>query len=176
MELDAEKDDLRIYGLQSFLMGLAGLEAFLNVYFHQVGRIKNRPDVIELADNRRPIEHKLSHLPRLAFGAPLPEQKMLNRKVRELYDLRSSIVHPRLETSSMVFEGVAIDDLVQNFQEVFQDREFCREALRWCLLVIARIGLAAHDGRRHLFVNFWTTLGDNDASLSEALGITAGSS
>ena len=113
MRPDAEAPELRNFGLQSFLMSLTGLEAFLNVYFYRRGHTTGPLELITRADERRPVEHKLSHLPRLAFGSNLPDQRMLNRKVRELYNLRSSIVHPRIALSSMFFEGIAVSGMVQ---------------------------------------------------------------
>ncbi len=171
-ESDDDRESNRDNGLQAFLMSLVGTEAFLNVFFHQVGREKGLAKVIDLANKDRvPIEHKLSHLPRQAFGTQLPAQKRLNAKMRELYDLRSKIVHPRWQPSSLQMPGLAIGDLVENSQQLFEDREFCREALRWCLLVVARIGLHAGAGRGDQFVLFWTTIADTNATLSEALGI-----
>ncbi|UAK23844.1 hypothetical protein [Sphingomonas nostoxanthinifaciens] len=165
-------EDNRQYGLQAFLMSLVGTEAFFNVFFHQVGREKGLANVIDFANKDRvPIEHKLSHLPRQAFGTPLPAQKRLNAKMRELYDLRSKIVHPRWQPSSFVMPGLAIGDLVENYQTLFEDREFCRDALRWCLLVIARVGLHAQVGRGDQFVEHWTTIADTNATLSDALGV-----
>jgi hypothetical protein len=170
MQPETDAPELRDFGLQSFLMSLTGLEAFTNVYFHRRGHTTGPPELIARANDRKPVEHKVSHLPRIAFGSNLPDQKLLNRKVRELYDLRSSIVHPRVTLSSMFFEGVAVSGMVQNFQQAFEDRELCREALRWCLLVVARIGIAAHE-MGDMFVNYWTGITESDASLSEALGI-----
>ena len=174
MEPEAPRSIQRGLGLQSFLMSLTGLEAFMNVYFHRRGHIVGNLDMITLADSRRPVEHKLSHLPRLAFGSNLPDQRMLNRKVRELYNLRSSIVHPRLALSSMFFEGIAVSGMVQNFQQAFEDHELCRDGLRWCLLVVSRIGMAAGE-MGDMFVTYWTGVHESDASLSEALGIAPAS-
>lgn len=171
-ESDDDREDNRQHGLQAFLMSLVGTEAFLNVFFHQVGREKGLAKVIDLANKDRvPIEHKLSHLPRQAFGSQLPAQKRLNVKMRELYDLRSKIVHPRWQPSSLQMPGLAIGDLVENYQQLFEDREFCRDALRWCLLVVARIGLHSRAGLGDQFVYFWTTIADTNATLSEALGV-----
>src|SRR3546814_1798020 len=57
-------------------------------------------DVIDLARSDKPIEHKLGHLPRRAFGSPLPNSKKLCAKMRELYDLRSNMVHRSEEHTS----------------------------------------------------------------------------
>jgi hypothetical protein len=174
MNIDMLDRELRDYGLQSFVMSLTGLEAFVNVYFHRRGFAEGNAELMRRADERRPVEHKLSHLPRLAFGSNLPDQRMLNRKVRELYSLRSTIVHPKLELSSMRYENIAINGMVQNFQKAFEDPEFCREALQWCLLIVGRVGLAAQE-MGDMFVTYWTTVRECDATLSGALGISAAS-
>lgn len=171
---DDDRDANREHGLQCFLMSLVGVEAFLNVFFHLVGRERDSAAIIDLATkDKATIETKLSHLPRQAYGTPLPAQKRLNKKMRELYDLRSQIVHPRWQPSRLAMPGLVIDGLVDNQQQLFEDRDFCREALRWCLLVIARIGEHAAGGPNDGFVLRWTTLNDTNATLSEALGIPA---
>src|SRR3546814_4957349 len=53
--------DHRHFGLQAFLMSLVGTEAFLNIYFHQLGNLQGLDDVIDLARSDKPIEHKLGH-------------------------------------------------------------------------------------------------------------------
>jgi|LNAP01.1.fsa_nt_gb hypothetical protein len=164
--------DNRHFGLQSFLMSLVGTEAFLNIYFHQLGNLQGLPDVIDLATSDKPIEHKLSHLPRRAFGSPLPNSKKLCAKMRELYDLRSNMVHPKWTPSSIAFDGMMYAGFVDNQQKLFENREFCRETLRWCLLVIARIGV--HSGStRWDFVYNWSMIHETNESLSNYLGIPA---
>ena len=170
---DADRDANRHHGLQCFLMSLVGVEAFLNVFFHQVGRERNLPAVIDLANkDKATIEHKIAHLPRQAYGTPLVAQKRLTKKMRELYDLRSKIVHPKWQPSMMSMPGLVIDGMVENFQMVFEDRDFCREALRWCLLVIARIGIHAAEGAPNdHFVQHWTSIADTNTMLSAALDV-----
>src|SRR6478609_1233654 len=46
-ESDDDREDNRSHGLQAFLMSLVGTEAFLNVFFHQVGREKGLAKVID---------------------------------------------------------------------------------------------------------------------------------
>lgn len=163
--------DNRHYGLQSFLMSLVGTEAFINIYFHLAGLEKALPDVVDLATKDRPIEHKLAHLPRLTFGTPLPASKKLCAKIRELYNLRSNIVHPKWTPSSLSMQGMMIAGLVDNQQKLFEDREYCREALRWCLLVVARIGVHSGAAEHSQFVNYWTKIADTNETISAALGI-----
>jgi hypothetical protein len=173
MRPDQDKTESRHYGLQGFLMGLVGLEAFVNVYFHRIALSKHDNKMLAILDDRRkPLEGKLGSLPRMAFGQALPDQKAINRKLRELYNLRSAIVHPKLEPSSLSFGNWISADMIENFQQVFQDRQFVLESLQWCMLTIARVGLAADDGYRDKFLAFWTTLADTNDSLSAALGVS----
>lgn len=173
---DNDREANRRHGVQCFLMALVGTEAFLNIFFHVVGRERKLPKVVDLATkDKAAIEHKVAHLPRLAYGTPLPAQKRLNKKMRELYDLRSLLVHPKWVPSSVAMPGMMIDGMVDNPQKLFEDRDFCREALRWCLLVIARIGIhaAGNNVPNERFVWQWTSLADTNAALSDALGIPA---
>ena len=173
---DEDRDENRQYGLQCFLMSLVGTEAFINVFFHLVGRERDLPAVIDLANSdKTTIEHKISHLPRQAYGNPLVAQKRINKKMRELYDMRSKIVHPKWQPSSFAMPGLHIDGLVENEQNLFEDPDFCRETLQWCLLVVARVGIHANGcDQNDWFVKYWTSLTDTNASLSEALAIPPG--
>jgi hypothetical protein len=103
---------------------------------------------------------------------PLPHSKKLCAKMRTLYDLRSNLVHPKFTPSSVAFDGWMYAGLAENPQKLFEDSEYCREALRWCLLVIARIGV--HSGTtRWDFVYNWTMISETNETLSEALDIPA---
>ena len=105
---DEDRDENRHHGLQCFLMSLVGTEAFLNVFFHLVGRERDLDNVIDLANKDTQIEHKVAHLPRQAYGTQLLAQKRLNKKMRELYDLRSKIVHPKWQPSSLAMPGLVL--------------------------------------------------------------------
>lgn len=166
-----DQEDNRHHGVQAFLMSLVGLEAFLNVYFHMIGREKNLPEIVDMATKRKiNVETKIAHLPFKAFGLHLAGQKTLNKKARELYDLRSAIVHPKWEQSSFSMPGIVISGMVDNFQRAFEDQEFCRDALCWCALIIARIGMLQNPTSDY-FVTRWTTLHETNKTLSDALGI-----
>src|SRR3546814_248454 len=167
---DYDGAENRRHGLQAFLMSLVGTEAFLNVYFHVAGLQTGSEKVVDLATNDKTIEHKLAHLPNLLWGAPLNGSKKLCGKVRELYNLRSNLVHPKYAPSSLYMQGMVIAGVFDNQQKLFEDREFCREALRWCLLIVARIGVRGSpmDSR---FVEFWTGISDTNDTLSAALGV-----
>jgi hypothetical protein len=173
MVSDQDPKEARHYGLQAFLMSLVGLEAFVNVYFHRLAIANANQKMHDvLGRKNQTIEGKLGNLPVLAFGKSLPDQKHLNRKMRELYNMRSAIVHPKLELSSLLLGNWISTDMVENFQQVFEDRQFVLESLQWCLLTVARIGLASNDSSGDRFLSFWTTIGDTNDSLSSALGVS----
>lgn len=167
---DFASSDNRSHGLQAFLMSLVGTEAFLNVYFHVAGLQIGSDAAVDLATNDKTIEQKLAHLPRLIWGEPLQGSKKLCAKIRELYNLRSNLVHPKYAPSSIAMQGMIIAGVFDNPQKLFEDREFCREAIRWCLLIVARIGVRGSptDSR---FVEFWTGISDTNETLSTALGV-----
>ena len=167
---DHDGAENRRHGLQAFLMSLVGTEAFLNVYFHVAGLEVGSEAAIDLSTNDKTIEHKLAHLPRQIWGEPLPGSKKLCAKIRELYNLRSNLVHPKYAPSSLFMQGMMIAGLFDNPQKLFEDREFCREALRWCLLVVARVGERGNPTDQR-FVEFWTRISDTNATLSAALGV-----
>lgn len=169
---DDDREGNREFGLQSFLMSLTGLEAFSNVFFHLAGMERNLPDVVKACrTGEQTVEHKIKNLATACYGKSIADGKMINRKVRELYDLRSAIVHPKWEPVSLDMGGVAFAGMSDNFQQLFEDREYVREALRWCLLVVARVGLLAGSETGSGFVMRWTSLTDSNETLSEQLGI-----
>lgn len=94
MTSGADQDSLRYHGLQAFLMSLVGLEAFLNVFFHLKSLETGDEAVKDHATSDESVESKLAGLPKRAYGKPLSGQKFLNRKIRELYDLRSRSFTP----------------------------------------------------------------------------------
>lgn len=168
-----DREDNRHYGLQSFLMSLVGLEAFLNVHFHMVGIEKHLPNVVEaVTTGKSTVENKIKNLSYACYGKHLPGQKMLSKKVRELYDLRSDIVHPKWEPTTLGMSGIVLEGMCDNFQQVFEDREFCLEALLWCLIVVARIGLLNNVETANAFMLRWSSFNDNNATLSEKLGVS----
>jgi hypothetical protein len=175
-----DKDDNRHHGLQSFLMSLTGLEAFLNVHFHMVGMEKGLPDVVAKATNDKVLNNKrfkihvtdkIKNLSFSCYGKGPIGGSTLNKKISELYNLRSEIVHPKWEPADLDLGGILINGMSNNFQQVFEDREFCLQALRWCLLVVARIGLLNNPETANLFMKRWTTFYETNATLSKVLGI-----
>ncbi|EQB32542.1 hypothetical protein [Sphingobium ummariense] len=168
-----DREHNRHFGLQAFLMSLVGLEAFLNVHFHMQGRVRKLGKVVKAAtsDNIK-VESKISNQAFACYGKHIVGQKLINKKIRELYDMRSAIVHPKWEPSSLGMTGLMIEDMVDNFQRAFEDRLFCREALQWCLLVIARIGMLQWPDNPDPFMQMWTSIPDTNTTLSDALGIS----
>lgn len=170
-KMQQSNEGRRLLGLQAFLMSLTGLEAFTNVYFHLRGLQLNDAGVV--ARTRRThgtLSNKLSELIDMVPGNPVLNKDDLISKVFELSQLRNEIVHPRWEPSSVTMESETIDisGLVENRQALFENQQFCREALMWCLLVVARIGEAAGNADSSAFVLYWT--GNHNLSLSDILG------
>lgn len=171
-ENEDDREDNRHNGLQSFLMSLVGLEAFLNIHFHMVGREKNLPEVIKAVTvGKSTVENKIKNLSYTCYNKHLADQKLISKKIRELYDLRSAIVHPKWEPMTLGMAEMVIDGMSDNFQQAFEDREFVRESMRWCLLVVARVGLLNSPETADLFMKRWTTLSDTNETLSRDLGI-----
>jgi hypothetical protein len=171
-ENEDDREDNRHNGLQSFLMSLVGLEAFLNIHFHMVGREKSLPEVIKAVTvGKSTVESKIKNLSYACYNKHLTDQKLISKKIRELYDLRSAIVHPKWEPMTLGMAEMVIDGMSDNFQQVFEDREFVREAMRWCLLVVVRVGLLNNPETADLFMKRWTTFSDTNETLSRDLGI-----
>lgn len=133
----------RSLGLQAFLMSLTGIEAFTNVFFLLLGRGRSDDDIIKAVKKQAPLIKRLASLIEISFDQPLADQDLILKRVRELYQLRNQIVHPRWEPASMLVAGevpIIIHDLSQNFQIAFEDVTLCREAYLWCLLLVSRVG------------------------------------
>jgi hypothetical protein len=99
----------RHYGLQAFLMSLVGLEAFLNVHFHMLGREMNLPRVVEaVTTGNGTVQSKIKNPSHACYGTHIPGQRTINKRIRELYNLRSDIVHPKGEPSRIGMPGLII--------------------------------------------------------------------
>ena len=172
LEGASESEDRRGYGLQSFLMGLTGLEAFTNTYFHQRAQELGSDAILgRLRQTHGSLTMKLRDLVDLTGDGPLRDQEALITRVHGLAQLRNDVVHPRWEPSSLLLAGAApvlIEGMVENPHVLFEQTQFCREALFWCLLVVARIAEARGqpDVRGHMF--HWT--GQYDLTLEQIVG------
>lgn len=160
MEAASDHSERRLLGVQSFLMSLTGLEAFVNTFFHAHARdIANDQIIKRIRQSHGSLSRKIEELIALSDLAPLKDQKVLLDRVFQLSQLRNEIVHPRWDPATLTVSGgqtVHFDGLVENRQTLFEDPVLCREALAWCLLVIARIAQAqgAQDIRSFMF--YWT--------------------
>ena len=155
-----EDEGRRRFGLQSFLMSLTGLEAFTNTFFHLRGNEVGSASILKrIAQSHGSLSKKIKDLIELTPDGPLVDQSMLLDQVFALSQLRNEIVHPRWEPSSLVVDGpapVMIRGLVENPQAIFEDVQFCHEALMWCLLVIARIAQTRGNDEVSGFMFYWT--------------------
>lgn len=153
-------DERRSYGLQAFLMSLTGLEAFINTYFHLRGRQLNNSKIVRrVAQSHGSLSKKISELIELSPDGPIHDQDQLIARIFELSQIRNDIVHPRWVPSSLIASGVSpisIQGLVENRQAMFEDEKLCREALFWCLLVVARIAAARNNKDVSGFMFHWT--------------------
>jgi hypothetical protein len=150
----------RAAGLQSFLMSLTGLEAFTNTYFHLRAReLASDAMTQRIERTHGSLSRRIAELVAMTPEPPLIGQDALLQRVFELSQLRNQIVHPRWEPAALTVarEGtLRIEGLVENRQAMFEDQTLCREAMLWCLLVIARIGQSrgGNDVSGHMF--HWT--------------------
>lgn len=162
MKSQCTAETKRIFGLQSFLMALTGLEAFANTYFHlRALQLQSDAMLQRIRQSHGSLSRKIEELLELTPDGPLREQARVIDQIFTLSQLRNDIVHPRWVPVSAAFysqETVSLtfDGLVENQQRLFEDHAFCREAFLWCLLAVARIGEAG--GCRELsgFLFHWT--------------------
>ena len=135
----------RAYGVQSFLMSLTGVEAFTNTYFKLRGDELGDAEMVARVGKRHgSMTRKIENLLAMTPEGSIEEQALIGR-LHELSLLRNALVHPQWEPASMALAGdtnIIINGLVGNFQAAFEDPAFCREALMWCLLFVARVGKA----------------------------------
>lgn len=157
----AESSEERRYlGLQSFVMSLTGLEAFANTYYHQRAQeLDNDAMLSRIEQSHGSITRKIVELQEMSGDVPFHDQEMLIERLWQLSQLRNEIVHPRWQPAQITMPGevwLSIEGLVENRQALFEESELCREALNWCLLLIARVarslGISAIEG----FMFHWT--------------------
>jgi hypothetical protein len=177
----SDRELLRFHGLQAFLMSLTGVEAFTNVFFQVFAEERDRPALLARSEERRgPLIRRLEECLALAFDSPLVDQTLLLARIRELYQLRNQIVHPRSDPASMTMfeEGripLVLHGMTQNFQAAFESVEFCHEAYLWCLLLVARVGRAAGNTQIGGFCFYWAgAYGLTERAILDGLGIAPG--
>lgn len=149
----------RFWGLQAFLMSLTGVEAFTNTFFRLHGMQTNSPELIARAEQQGPLAPRLRDCIQLAFSQPLEDQDVLLERIRDLYRMRNQIVHPRWEPASVTITGtgtITMEGMAENFQALFEEHAFCREAYLWCVLLVARVAKAIGNSDIGAFCFFWT--------------------
>lgn len=150
----------RCAGLQSFLMGLTGLEAFTNTFFHlRAQELGSEEMLARIAQTHGSLSRKMSDLVAMTPDGPLVDQEALLNRIFELSQLRNEIMHPRWTPSALTIAGevpVNIMGLVENYQAMFEDETLCQEALLWTLLAVARIGQARGHHELSGFMFYWT--------------------
>lgn len=150
----------RCAGLQSFLMGLTGLEAFTNTFFDlRAQELRSEEMLVRIAQTHGSLSRKISDLVAMTPDGPLVDQEALLDRIFELSQLRNEIMHPRWTPSSLTIAGevpVNIMGLVENRQAIFEDETLCQEALLWNLLAVARIGQARGHQELSGFMFYWT--------------------
>jgi len=150
--------DRRLYGVQSFVMSLSGLEAFANTYFHlRAIELQNEAMVTRIKQTHGSLTRKLEDLLSLAGDGRIVDQDHLVDRIWRLSQLRNDTLHPRWEPSHLtVGSDLAVNGLVENRQALFEDGTLCREAMLWCLLVVARVGQLRGGGDMGAFLFHWT--------------------
>jgi len=161
-QMNGENDSRsrRRLGMQCFLMSLMGLEAFTNTYFLLRGREqKNSSIERRVNENHGSITKKIESLVKMTFGELLEDQKMLIGQIYQLTQLRHEIVHPKWTPASLEIQSencIILEGLTENRQAIFEEEKICREALFFCLLVIARVGQISNSQNIEGFLFHWT--------------------
>lgn len=176
LEKEDSKPLRRAYGVQAFIMSLTGVEAFTNTYFKLRGDELADPRLAERVGQRHgSVTRKIEELLAMTPEGTIEDQATIIARLHELSLLRNTLVHPQWESASMTLGGttpVMIQGLVHNFQAAFEEPPFCREALMWCLLLVARVGKARGNADLSAFLFYWTGIyGLTEAQLMSELGL-----
>lgn len=176
LERENAKPLRRAYGVQAFVMSLTGVEAFTNTYFKLRGEELADPRLaIRVAQRHGTVTRKLEELIAMTPESAIEDQATIIGRLHELTQLRNTLVHPQWEPASMTLEGavpIVIQGLVHNFQAAFEDTPFCREALMWCLLLVARVGKARGSSDLSAFLFHWTGIyGLTETQIMTELGL-----
>ena len=155
-----DRNQRRAAGLQAFLMSLTGLEAFTNTFFHlRAQELGSEAIMTRIRQTHGSLSRKIGDLIALTPEGHLTDQEQLLERIFELSQLRNDIVHPRWTPSELTLASempIHILGLVENRQAVFEDAALCKEALLWCLLVVARAGQARGHEELSGFLFHWT--------------------
>jgi hypothetical protein len=133
----------RKLGLQSFIMSLTGLEAFTNTYFRiRADELHNEQMLARINQTHGSLSRKIEELIHLSGDGPIENQANLIDRIYRMSQLRNDVLHPRWAPSSVILDGqipIVIHGMAENPQKIFEDQQFCRESLYWCLSLIARV-------------------------------------
>ncbi|WP_028967918.1 hypothetical protein [Sphingomonas phyllosphaerae] len=166
----------RAHGVQAFIMSLTGVEAFTNTYFKLRGQELGDTRLEERVSQRHgSLTRKIEQLMAMTPEGSIEDQTRIIGRIHGLSQLRNDLVHPQWEPASMTLGGnvpIKIEGLVRNFQAAFEDALFCREALMWCLLLVARVGKARGNADLSPFLFHWTGIyGLTEAQILSELGL-----
>ena len=162
LRVEEDKKAKRHFGLQAFLMGLTGIEAFTNTYFHLRAQELGSSEMLErIEQTHGSLSRKIVELMAMTPDGPLRNQDQLIERVFTLSQLRNEMVHPRWVPASLALYAdgtvpLMIDGMVENRQRRFEDFDFCRDAITWCLLLIARVGQSRGHQDVSGFMFHWT--------------------
>ena len=176
LEKAEERPLRRTYGMQSFVMIFTAIEAFANTYFRLQGEeFRNRQMIDRVGQRHGSLTRKIRELFAMIPEIQIEDQNMILNRLHELSQLRNALVHPQWQPASMTLAGstpLGISGLVQNFQAAFEDRTFCREALMWCLLFVARVGRSRGNQDVSGFLFHWTGIfGLSEQQMVSELGL-----
>lgn len=160
LEAAQSQEDRRCFGLQSFIMSMTGLEAFANTYYHhRANELENVAILERIKQSHGTITRKIVELQEMTGDGLLRDQEHLIEQLFQLSQLRNEIVHPRWQPSQIAMPGevwLMIEGLVENRQSLFEDAVLCREALNWCLLLVARVAQSLGHSSVEGFLFYWT--------------------
>ena len=166
----------RAYGVQSFLMSLTGVEAFTNTFFKLRGdELEDAEMIARVGQRHGSVTRKIEELLTKTPEGDIEEQALIIKRLHELSLLRNALVHPQWDPASMALAGetnIVITGLVGNLQAALEDPAFCREALMWCLLFVARVAKARGNADASPFLFHWTGIhGLTEAQIMAELGL-----
>jgi hypothetical protein len=147
-------------GVQSFLMSLTGLEAFINTYFLLRAQEKSSEQLSASVNSKSgKLHERLTSFVQMAGDEPLQDKQRITDRLSKLSAFRHALVHPRWEPASLTMTGAApivINGLVENARSPATDPLFCREAFWWCVYAVALVGQSRGGTQLDGFIFHWT--------------------
>lgn len=155
-----DSKERRMHGMQSFIMCIAGLEAFANTFFYQRAIETGKNDILRrIKQNNGSLSKKIDDLINMSFSTKIRNQNAIIDKIFQYYTLRNEITHPHWEPSSVTFGDnapITINGLTENSQVAFEDYDLCVSVFFWSLLLISRIGEICGNNNTSGFIFYWT--------------------